>query len=45
MALILVKRLDEAGQLQANPARVAWIGETMPVLDTLWALQLTQVLH
>lgn len=40
MTLVLVERLTEAGQLRHKPLWLVWIGETMPALDTLWALYL-----
>lgn len=40
MTLVLVERLNDAGQLRHKPLWLVWIGEMMPALDTLWALYL-----
>lgn len=40
MTLVLVERLDEAAHPRHKPLWLVWIGETMPALDTLWALYL-----
>lgn len=40
MTLILVERLDEAGKLRHKPLWLAWVGDTMPRLDSLWQLYL-----
>lgn len=40
MTVILVERLDEAGQLRHKPLWLVWVGMTMPALKDLWKLYL-----
>ena len=40
MTLLLVERLDEAGQLKRQPLWLIWIGQTMPALASVWQLYL-----
>lgn len=40
MTLVLVERLDSEGKARHQPLWLVWVGDTMPVLDTLWQLYL-----
>jgi len=40
MTLLLIERLDKAGQLKHQPLWLIWVGQTMPTLVAIWRLYL-----